>query len=42
MGIDHRPRPEGTLVVLRSHVEHLLGGVESRKTVEAEPNWSMV
>ena len=42
MGIDHRPRPDGTLVVLKSHVEDLLGGAESHKTVDEEPDWSMV
>jgi hypothetical protein len=41
MNIEHIPRPDGSLVVLRSHVEHLLGGVASAK-VEKEwtPDWS--
>lgn len=26
MGIEHRVRPDGSVVVLRSHVERLLGG----------------
>lgn len=42
MGIEHKPRPDGTLVVLKSHVEQLLGGTESHKAIEAEPDWSMV
>jgi hypothetical protein len=40
MGIEHRVRPDGTVIVLRSHVEQLLGGAPSnRVTPEREPNW---
>lgn len=43
MGIEYRVRPDGTLVVLRAHVERVLGG-ESKDDVAAhkpaEPNWS--
>ena len=42
MGIEHRPRPDGSVAVLRSHVEHVLSGGTSanRKLSNAEPNWS--
>lgn len=41
LGITHKTRPDGSLLVLRSHVEKLLGGdVESKKAKKAkEPNW---
>jgi hypothetical protein len=41
MGIEHRARPDGTLAVLRAHVEQVLGGsqVARRKPVAVEPNW---
>jgi hypothetical protein len=41
MGIDHRARPDGTIAVLRSHVEHVLGGTPGggRKKAAPEPNW---
>ena len=31
MGIEHRIRPDGSLVVLRSHVDALLGSSSERK-----------
>lgn len=31
MGIEHRLRPDGSVAVLRSHVEKSLGGEESSK-----------
>ena len=40
MGIQHKVRPDGTLVVSRAHVEKELGGtvvVKGKKT--HEPNW---
>lgn len=41
MGIDHKVRPDGSVAVLRSHVEGQMGAPkESRKTVGWEPNWS--
>lgn len=44
MGIEHKPRPDGSLAVLRSHVETVLsGGKESsRRRAEPEINWSGV
>lgn len=41
MGIAHKPRPDGTIVVLRSHVEKIFGGkaAEPMKK-EPEPNWA--
>lgn len=41
MGIEHRARPDGSLAVLRAHVEQQLGGTQatSRKKAAAEPNW---
>jgi len=40
MGIEHRVRPDGSVAVLRLHVEQLLGG-ESKQRCESnkEPNW---
>ena len=41
MGIEHRIRPDGSVVVLRAHVEHLLGGREpSASPQDVEPDWS--
>lgn len=40
MGIEHRIRPNGTVAVLRSHVERELGGATTTVTQEIEPNWS--
>lgn len=43
MGIEHRVRPDGSVAVLRSHVEQLFGGgvlsLASRKT---NPDFSLV
>lgn len=41
MGIDHKTRPDGTIAVLRSHVEQALGGgvPAARKKAPPEPNW---
>ena len=40
MGIEHRIRPDGSLVVLRSHIEQLLGdAAKVRKEKVTEPNW---
>lgn len=42
MGIEHKVRPDGALVVLRSHIEKLLDGavqlIKSDRLLE--PNWS--
>lgn len=41
MGIEHRARPDGSLAVLRTHVEQQLGGAiaPNRKTASSEPDW---
>lgn len=38
MGIEHRLRADGKVVVLREHVAKVLGGVDS-KPKRKEPNW---
>jgi hypothetical protein len=44
LGLEHRVRPDGTLVVLRAHVERLLGadapGREHAQPIE--PDWSAI
>ena len=43
MGIEHRMRPDGSIAVLKAHVEQLLGATNptvNRRTEEIEPNWS--
>ena len=43
MGIEHKRRPDGSLAVLRAHVEQVLGGPASsgeRRMADAEPDWS--
>ncbi len=41
IGITHKIRPDGSLVVLRSHVEKVLGGGgASLVSVEPDPNWA--
>lgn len=41
MGIEHKRRPDGTLAVLRAHVEQVLGGPGSeRRMADAEPDWT--
>ena len=43
LGIEHKVRPDGSLVVLRSHVEKSLGGnSDSVKLKAPEPNWSAI
>jgi hypothetical protein len=40
LGIEHRARPDGTLVVLREHVARLLKGIAGMKRFPTkEPNW---
>ncbi|MBI3712633.1 MAG: DUF4224 domain-containing protein [Burkholderiales bacterium] len=40
MGIEHRLRPDGSIAVLRSHVESILSGKPDKKTkIITEPNW---
>jgi hypothetical protein len=42
MGIEHRVRPDGRVIVLRSHVEALLGGAPGPivSVADLEPDWS--
>ena len=41
MGIEHRVRADGSVVVLRSHIEKLLdGGLATAKIEDQEPDWS--
>lgn len=43
MGIEHRTRPDGSLAVLRAHVNQVFGGdsVEREGSAkEVEPDWS--
>lgn len=43
MGIDHKIRPDGSIVVLRAHVEKMLGSaVQSSTPKKREPNWSAI
>ena len=45
MGIEHRPRPDGSVAVSRSHVEHTLSGQPDDKLAKkssVEPNWSAI
>ncbi|HZW13827.1 MAG TPA: DUF4224 domain-containing protein [Noviherbaspirillum sp.] len=40
MGIEYRSRPDGSIVVLRTHVEQMFGGMATtRKSKSSEPNW---
>lgn len=43
MGIQHRVRPDGSVAVMRSHVE-VLFGVQSRSVTRTpvEPNWRAI
>lgn len=41
LGIEHKVRADGSVVVLRAHVEHILGGTApSPRQKSSEPNWS--
>ena len=44
MGIDHRVRPDGTIAVLRSHAEKVLGGEVGGggRIRKSEPDFSRV
>jgi Domain of unknown function (DUF4224) len=44
MGIEHRARPDGSLAVLRAHVEQTFGAAAAakRKKTPTEPNWGAV
>jgi hypothetical protein len=39
MGIMHLVRPDGSIAVSLSHVEHLLNGSKGTKVKVHEPNW---
>ncbi|WP_211475116.1 DUF4224 domain-containing protein [Collimonas humicola] len=40
MGIEHRVRPDGSIAVLRQHIEQLMGAEFSKRKVKVtEPNW---
>lgn len=41
MGIEHRVRPDGRVIVLRKHIEALLGGeLKTKAPRSPEPNWA--
>nr|WP_198981141.1 DUF4224 domain-containing protein [Herbaspirillum sp. ASV7] len=44
MGIQYKVRADGSLVVLQTHVERLLGGLEQsvRQRSVREPNWEVL
>jgi Domain of unknown function (DUF4224) len=43
MCIQHKQRPDGSLVVLRAHVEHLLGGsTPAKANKKQEPDWGAI
>lgn len=43
MGIDHKVRPDGTVAILRSHIEKVLaGGDSTRARIEIQPDWSAI
>lgn len=43
MGIDHKIRPDGSIVVLRAHVEKMLGAsMPPAAGKKREPNWSAI
>lgn len=42
MGIEHKVRPDGAIIISRSHVErvldgHIINGLESKSCIQ--PNW---
>lgn len=39
MGIEHRIRPDGAVIVLRAHIAAILGG-STENTSTPEPDWS--
>lgn len=36
LGIEHRIRPDGSVLILRAHVEHLLGGAVTKRRPQKE------
>jgi len=40
MGIEYKVRPDGSIAVLKSHIEKVMGGnVEVNQKRRTEPNW---
>lgn len=41
MGIEHRQRPDGSVAVMRAHIEKVFGAAPAvvRKSVPKEPDW---
>lgn len=44
MGIEHKRRPDGSLAVLRQHVEVVLGGAQAGRSMQLypEPDWKAI
>ncbi|MGB4102172.1 MAG: DUF4224 domain-containing protein [Alphaproteobacteria bacterium] len=44
MGITHKLRPDGSIVVLECHVQRELGGAQiaNTQTKNVEPNWGAI
>lgn len=45
LGIEHKVRPDGSIVILRAHIAKVFDGNEattSRRTKQAEPNWEAI
>lgn len=43
MGIEHKLRPDGSIAVLKTHVEKVFGGIAPTKSErKIEPNWSAI
>lgn len=47
MDITHRVRPDGSVAVLRSHVQQALGGSSEKRSItgqetESQPNWNAI
>ena len=44
MGIMHKTRPDGSVVVLQCHVQRELGGtaISAAKAQNVEPNWGAI
>ena len=45
LGIEHKVRPDGSIVILRAHITKVFDGSEAntvRRTKQAEPNWEAI
>lgn len=43
MGIEHRVRPDGTVAVLKAHIDQILGATSPsprQRNIRSEPNWA--